>query len=142
MKAIFPTDLVINSLFSFFCPFPVISSFFLTNQKHKSGFQQVVGLVTRNISILCLQQVALYFKTMQYSIEFTFLIYFSCLYCTSMFVAIVSVSILQNKYFFISLNKTMTYHVAYQNYELRIMISNFMFSVKELELWKIFLDEW
>ena len=30
----------------------------------------------------------------------------------------------------------------YQNYELRIMISNFMFSVREHESWKIVLDEW
>ena len=27
---------------------------FLTNQKQKSGFQQVVGLVTRNVSVFCL----------------------------------------------------------------------------------------
>ena len=37
---IIPTDLVTNLLLSSFCPF----------QKQESGFQQVGGLVTRNIS--------------------------------------------------------------------------------------------
>ena len=41
-----PTDLVTNSLLSSFC--------FLTNQKYKSRFQQVGGLVPRNISAFCL----------------------------------------------------------------------------------------
>ena len=40
-----PTDLVTNSLLSSFC--------FLTNQKYKSRFQQVGGLVPRNISAFC-----------------------------------------------------------------------------------------
>ena len=43
---------------------------FLTNQKQESGFQQVGGLVTTNISVFCLQRVALYFKAMPNSIGF------------------------------------------------------------------------
>ena len=43
---------------------------FLTNQKQESGFEQVGGLVTRNISVFCLWQVALYFKAMPNSIDF------------------------------------------------------------------------
>ena len=43
---------------------------FLTNQKQESGFQQVDGLVTRNISVFCLERVALYFKAMPNSIDF------------------------------------------------------------------------
>ena len=43
---------------------------FLTNQKQESGFQQVGGLVTRNIFAFCLQRVALYFKGMPNSIDF------------------------------------------------------------------------
>ena len=43
---------------------------FLTNQKEESGFQQVGGLVTRIISVFCLQRVALYFKAMPNSIDF------------------------------------------------------------------------
>ena len=35
---------------------------FLKNQKEESGFQQVGGLETRNISVFCLKRVALYFK--------------------------------------------------------------------------------
>ena len=42
----------------------------VTNQKQKSGFQQVGGLVTRNISVFCLSRVALYFKAMPHSINF------------------------------------------------------------------------
>ena len=42
---IIPTDLVTNSVLSFFLSF-------LTNQKQESGFQQVGGLVTRNISVV------------------------------------------------------------------------------------------
>ena len=38
--------------------------FFPANQKQKSGFQQVGGLVTRNIFVFCLQWNALYFKAM------------------------------------------------------------------------------
>ena len=44
--------------------------FFLTNQKHESGFQQVDALVTRNVSVFCLERVALYFRTMPNSINF------------------------------------------------------------------------
>ena len=44
--------------------------FLLTNQKQESGFQQVGGLVTRNISVFCLQRVALYFKAIPSSIDF------------------------------------------------------------------------
>ena len=40
---IIPTDLIINSLLSSFCPF-------LTNQKQESGLQQDGCLVTGNIS--------------------------------------------------------------------------------------------
>ena len=43
---------------------------FLTNQKQESGFQQVGGLVTRNISGFYLYRVALYFKPMPNSIDF------------------------------------------------------------------------
>ena len=42
----------------------------LTNQKQESGFQEVGGLVTINISVFCLWQVALYFKAMLNSIDF------------------------------------------------------------------------
>ena len=61
--------------------------FFLTSQKQESSFQQVDGLVTRNVSVFYLQQVPLYFKAMSNSIRFllrSFLAFFSCLYCTSM----------------------------------------------------------
>ena len=44
---------------------------FLTNQKQESGFQQVGGLVTRNISAFCLQRVALYFRAIPSSIDFS-----------------------------------------------------------------------
>ena len=43
---------------------------FLTNQKQESGFQEVAGLVTRNIYLFCLHRVALYFKVMPNSIDF------------------------------------------------------------------------
>ena len=43
---------------------------FLTNQKQESGFQQVGGLVTRNISVFCLKRLALYFKAIPISIDF------------------------------------------------------------------------
>ena len=43
---------------------------FLTNQKQESGFQQVGGLATRNISVFCLERVALYIKAMPNSINF------------------------------------------------------------------------
>ena len=43
---------------------------FLTNQKQESGFQQVGGLVTRNISAFSAQRVALYFKAIPNSIDF------------------------------------------------------------------------
>ena len=46
---IIPTDLVTNLLLSSFCPFLQTK-----NQKQESGFQQVGGLVTRNISAFCL----------------------------------------------------------------------------------------
>ena len=54
---IIPTDLVTNSPLSSFLSF-------LTNQKQESDFQQVSGLVTRNI------RVVLYFKAMSISIDF------------------------------------------------------------------------
>ena len=43
---------------------------FLTNQKQESGFQQIGGLVARNISVFCLLQVALCLKAMPNSIDF------------------------------------------------------------------------
>ena len=43
---------------------------FLTNQKQESGFQQVGGLVTRNIPCFCLQQAAIYLKATLNSIDF------------------------------------------------------------------------
>ena len=45
------TDLVINPLLSSFCSI-------LQTKTKKSGFQQVGGLVTRNISVFCLEPVA------------------------------------------------------------------------------------
>ena len=77
---IIPTDLVTNSLLSFFLSF-------LTNQKQESDFLQVGGLVTRTISVFCLQLVALYFKAMSNSTEFYkggFLRCYSCSYYSSM----------------------------------------------------------
>ena len=44
---VIPADLVKNLFLSTFLSF-------LTNQKQESGFQQVGGLVTRNISVFCL----------------------------------------------------------------------------------------
>ena len=43
---------------------------FHRNQKQASNFQQVGDLVTRNISVFCLQWVVLYFKGMTNSIDF------------------------------------------------------------------------
>ena len=43
---------------------------FLTNQTQESSFQQVGGLVTRNISAFCLQRVALDSKAMPNSVNF------------------------------------------------------------------------
>ena len=43
---------------------------FLTNQKQESDFQQVGGLVARNISAFCLYRVVFYFQTMPNSIDF------------------------------------------------------------------------
>ena len=60
---IIPTDLVTNSHLSSFC-------LFFTNQKQESDFQQVGGLITRNISVFLFQQVALYFKVMPNLIDF------------------------------------------------------------------------
>ena len=58
-----PEDLVTNSLLLYFFSF-------LTNQKQQLGFQQVVGLVTRIISVFCLKRVGLYFEAMQNSRNF------------------------------------------------------------------------
>ena len=44
--------------------------YFLTNQKQESGFKQVGSLTTKNISVFCLWQVALYFIAMPNSIDF------------------------------------------------------------------------
>ena len=68
---ILPAYLVTNLFLSFFLSF-------LTDQKHESGFQQVESLVTRNISVFCLQRVALYFKTMPNLINFYKGIFFTC----------------------------------------------------------------
>ena len=57
-----PTDLVTNSLLS--------SLSFLTNQKQRSDFQQVGGLVMRNISVFYLQRVALYLKAIPNATDF------------------------------------------------------------------------
>ena len=48
----------------------ILFLFFLTSQKQESRFQQVAGLVTRNISVFCLYQLALYFKAMSNSMDF------------------------------------------------------------------------
>ena len=53
------TNFLLSSLFSF-----------LTYQKQESGFQQVGGLVTTNISVFCLYRVMLYFKAMLNSRDF------------------------------------------------------------------------
>ena len=56
---------------SFSCKFAFILFLsFLTNQKQESDFQQIGGLVTRDISVFCLQRVVLYFKVMPNSIDF------------------------------------------------------------------------
>ena len=60
---IIPTNLVRNSLF-----FPLFSLH--KNQKQEIVFRKVWGLVTKNISILCLWQVVLYFKRMPNLIDF------------------------------------------------------------------------
>ena len=60
---IIPTNLVRNSLF-----FPLFSLH--KNQKQEIIFRKVWGLVTKNISILCLWQVVLYFKRMPNLIDF------------------------------------------------------------------------
>ena len=43
--------------------------FFRRNQKQESNFQQVGGLATRNVSVFCLERIALYFKGMPNSID-------------------------------------------------------------------------
>ena len=97
---IIPTDLVTNSLWFLFLSF-------LTNQKQESGFQQVGGLVTRNISVFCLLQVALYLKAMSNSIDFykSFLTcsHYTRSYHSSMYqqvhIWLVTWSIMHNLYF-------------------------------------------
>ena len=44
--------------------------FLFSKPKKESGFQQVGGLVTRNISVFCLKWVALYFKAIPNWIDF------------------------------------------------------------------------
>ena len=51
---IIPTALVTNSLLS-------LLLYFWRKQKRESKLEQAVGLVTRNISVVCLQRIALYF---------------------------------------------------------------------------------
>ena len=56
---------------------------FLTNQKQESSFQQVGGLVKRNISVFCLYWVALNFKAMLNSTdlkEFSYMLFLFVLY--------------------------------------------------------------
>ena len=48
----------------------ILFLFFLANQKQESRFQQVGGLIARNISVFCLQRVALYVKAMPNSTDF------------------------------------------------------------------------
>ena len=51
-------------------------------------FQQVGGLVTKNISVFCLQLFTLYFKEMSNSIDIyikNFLLYYSCSYYSFMY---------------------------------------------------------
>ena len=60
---IIATNIVTNLLLSIFFSF-------LTNQKQEYGFQQVGGLVRKNIFVFCLQPVALYFKTIPNSVDF------------------------------------------------------------------------
>ena len=56
-------------IFSYKFGFTLFLSF-LADQKQKSDFQQVGGLVMRNISVFCLLRVALYFKATPNSINF------------------------------------------------------------------------
>ena len=58
-----------SCLFSYKVAF-ILLLCFLTNRNQESRFQQVGGLVTRNISVFCLYRVALYFKDMPNSIDF------------------------------------------------------------------------
>ena len=49
--------------------------FFRRNKKQESNFPEVVTLVMKNISVLCLQRVALYFEGTPNSIEFNLIIF-------------------------------------------------------------------
>ena len=55
----------INDKFAF-----ILFLSFFTNQKQKSSFQQVGGLVMKIISVFCLYRIALYFKAISNSINF------------------------------------------------------------------------
>ena len=59
---IIPTDLVANSLLSFFCPF--------LQTKNKNHVFSKFVICYQEIFVFCLQRVALYFKAMLNSIEF------------------------------------------------------------------------
>ena len=63
-------NLVTNSLLSLLCPFTEA-------KKQESNFQEVGNLVTRNISVFCLEQAILY--STRYSC-----LYYTCLYYSSM----------------------------------------------------------
>ena len=63
IEAIIPKDLVTYLLLSSFCPF-------LQTKDKNQVFRKLGGLVTRNISVFCLERVALYFKAMPKSINF------------------------------------------------------------------------
>ena len=56
---IIPKGLVTNSLLSSFCHF-----------LQQGDFEQVDGLVSRNIPVFCFYRIALYFKAMPNSIDF------------------------------------------------------------------------
>ena len=52
------TVTIVPTYFSYKFAFILFLSF-LKNEKQESGFQQVGGLVTRNISVFCLSRLAL-----------------------------------------------------------------------------------
>ena len=81
--AIVPTTLVTNSLLTYIFSF-------LKIQKQESGFQQVGGLVMRNISGFCLWWIALYLKAMLNSIDF----------CKGIFIHVIPVRIIVSWNFF------------------------------------------
>ena len=71
-RTIIPKDLATNSLLSSFLPFLQI--------RRISGFQQVGGLVTINISVFCSQQVTSYSALQPYRIQQNFIT--DCCFCS------------------------------------------------------------